>query len=173
MQRIPPHIREGMMPSNKVPKPTTRIAMSARIEIPDGWRRWLVARWRSSHTSWVFIFNSQWWHSSQIPTKFVKVWHRNDNLMNRKCVNFINPKLFPYLKLCVSSQGTVMILSLASFAGSKIQSFWFSQHLRMTRISVMVLCMRSKRKYLTHEMQSTTRTRLIGLYRNRIGFDRG
>lgn len=59
--------------------------------------------------------------------------------MNRKCVNLLNPKLFPYLKLRVSSQGTAAILSLASFAGSQIQSSWFSQHLCMTRIFEMVL----------------------------------
>lgn len=42
--------------------------------------------------------------------------------MNRKCVNFLNPKFFPNLKICASSQGTVMFPSLASFEGFKIQS---------------------------------------------------
>lgn len=34
--------------------------------------------------------------------------------MNRKCVNFLNPKLFTCLKICFSSQGAIMNLSLAS-----------------------------------------------------------
>lgn len=96
--------------------------MSAWIEIPSGRSSRLVSRWRSNHTSCVFIFNSHLWYSSQMQAKFVKDWHKNDNLMNRKYVNFLNCKLFTCLKIRVSLQGTITILSLASLQNLRFKA---------------------------------------------------